>query len=152
MAKKYVLKLTAAERAELEAVTKRGRASVRKVQKARAMLLADQGEHGPAWIDTDIAEEVGTSVRSLESWRKRACEDGPTESLTPRPREWKPERKLDGRQEAELCRIACSTPPAGRQRWSIRLLADRLVELDVVDTISRETVRKGLQKTRLNLG
>lgn len=68
MAKKYVLQITAAERAELEAVTKRGRVSVRKVQKARAMLLADQSEHGPAWIDADIAEAVGTSVRSLESW------------------------------------------------------------------------------------
>lgn len=150
MAKKYVLHLTADERAELEAVAKRG--SARKVQKARAMLLSDQGEHGPGWIDADIAEAVGTTTRSLESWRKRACEDGPIESLSPREREWRPERKLDGRREAELVRVACSQPPAGRDRWSVRLLADRLVELEVVDSISRETVRKGLQKMRSSRG
>lgn len=151
MSKKYVLKLTAQERDELEQVTARGVAAVRKVQKARALLLCDQGELGPAWKDVDVAEAVGTSVRSLESWRRRACENGPLESLQPR---WGGGRKpkLDGRGEARVVQLACSRSPEGRGRWSLRLLADRLVELQVVDTISHETVRQTLKKTILSRG
>jgi hypothetical protein len=146
MAKKYVLKLTVEERNELERVTQGGVAAVRKVQKARALLLCDQGENGPAWKDEDIAQAVGTTVRSLESWRRRACEDGPVESLQPR---WRGggKTKLDGRGEARVIQLACSQAPEGYERWSLRLLADRLVQLEVVDSISYETVRQTLKKT-----
>ena len=151
MAKKYVLKLTVEEREELERVTQGGVAAVRKVQKARALLLCDQGEAGPAWKDADIAEAVGTTVQSLESWRERACEEGPLESLQPR---WSSGRKpkLDGRAEARVVQLACSQAPSGRDRWTLRLLADRLVELEVVDTISYETVGQTLKKTTSSRG
>jgi transposase len=146
MAKKYVLKLTAQEREELERVTQGGMAAVRKVQKARALLLCDQGEAGPAWKDVDIAQAVGTTVRSLESWRRRACEVGPLEALQPR---WSGGRKpkLDGRGEARVVQLACSQAPEGHERWTLRLLADRLVELEVVEAVSYETVRQTLKKT-----
>ena len=137
---------------ELEEVTKRGTAAVRKVQKARALLLCDQGEAGPGWKDADIAEAVGTTVRSLESWRKRACEDGPIESLTPRPSGPTRAPKLDGRAEARVVQLACSQAPQGRDRWSLRLLADRLVELEVVESVSYETVRRTLKKTTSSRG
>jgi hypothetical protein len=151
MAKKYILKLTAQEREELERVTRSGVAAVRKVLKARTLLLCDQGENGPAWKDQDISQAVGTSTQSVESWRKRACEDGPLESLQPR---WNIRRKtkLDGRAEARVVQLACSKAPEGHERWSLRLLADRLVELQMVDTISHETVRQTLKKTTSSLG
>ena len=147
MNKKYVLKLTAEERSQLEAMTRQRIIAVGKRQKVRALLLCDQSEAGPGRPDTDVAEEVGAGVRSVESWRKRACEEGPIESLERRPRTVKTAPKLDGEAEAELLQIACSAPPEGRSRWSLRLLADRLVELEVVDTICHETVRQTLQKT-----
>lgn len=151
MPKRYVLKLTAQEREELERVTVGGVKSVRKVQKARALLLCDQGAAGPGWKDEDIAQAVGTTVRSLENWRRRACEDGPLESLQPR---WNGgrKRKLDGRGEARVVQLACSQAPEGHERWSLRLLADRLVQLEVVDSISYETVRQTLKKTTSSRG
>jgi hypothetical protein len=146
VAKKYVLKLTEDERGELERVVKRGKAAAWKVQRAQALLKCDQGPAGPAWTDEQIAEAFDCTARSLESWRKQAVERGPLSLLERKPRALAT-HKLDGDQEARLVKLACSQPPQGRARWTLRLLAERLVELEIVDAISHETVRRALKKT-----
>jgi len=148
MPKKYVLKLTALERDELQLVVKKGKSAAWKVQRAQALLKADQGSGGPGWSDERIAEAYGCTTRSLESWRKQAVERGPLSLLERKARETSPEvKKLDGEKEARLVTLACSKAPPGYARWSLRLLAGRLVELEVVDGISHETVRRALKKT-----
>jgi hypothetical protein len=147
VAKKYVLKLTEEERAELEQLLKKGKAAGWKLQRARALLLCDQGSQGPSWSDERVAVACGCSTRSLESWRRQAVEAGPLSLLQRRPRATPPVLpKLDGEQQARLTALACSQPPAGYARWTLRLLAERLVELEVVDTVSHETVRRALKK------
>jgi hypothetical protein len=147
--KKYVLKLTADERAELQRLVRKGGVAGWKLQRAHALLQCDQAPEGPAWTDERIAEAYGTTTRSLESWCRRAVADGPLALLQPRPRD-RPAvlPKLDGEQQARLTALACSTAPRGHARWSLRLLAERLVELEVVETISHETVRRALKKAR----
>jgi len=153
MAKKYVLKLDAHERMEFERVVSKGKAAARKIQRARALLMCDQGPEGPGWTDERIAEAYGCTTRCLEKWRKQAVELGPF-SLMERKVGLQPfiSPKLDGEKEARLVALACSQPPAGRARWTLRLLADRLVELEVVDAISHETVRRALKKIALSRG
>lgn len=146
--KKYVLKLTAEERSQLEAITRQQKVAASKHQKAKALLLCDQSEAGPGRRDVDVAAEVKAGVRSIESWRKRACEDGPLESLERRRRTVTVDPIIDGKAEAKLLQIACSKPPEGKSHWSLVMLADRMVELQIVETVSRETVRRTLQKTR----
>jgi len=147
MPKKYILRLTAEERSDLERVVRRGRVAGWKVQRAQALLHFDQGPQGPAWIDARIAEAYGVTTRSLESWRKRAVLDGPMALLERKPRV-RPAvaPKLEGENEARLTALACSQPPKGLARWSLRLLAERLVELEVVEAVSHETVRRALKK------
>ena len=152
MAKKYVLCLTAEERAALDATTRKGTAAARKSARARAFLLCDRGEHGPGRKDADVAAAPGVTTRSLESWRERACEDGPLESPNPRPHVRKVDPLPDGEAEAELIELACSSPPEGRARWSLRLLANRLVESEVVEAVSHETVRRDPEKVRSSRG
>lgn len=149
MPKKYVLKLTAEERAELPRVVRKGRVAGWKVRRAHALLQCDQGSDGPAWADEPIAEAYGITTRSLESWREQAVEQGPLSLLGRKPRT-KPAvtPKLDGEKQARLTALACSKAPDGHARWSLRLLAERLVELEVVDAISYETVRRALKKVR----
>jgi hypothetical protein len=145
--KKYILKLTVEERVELNRVVSRGNAAGWKRQRAQALLKCDQAAEGPSWTDERIADAFGCTTRSLESWRKQAVERGPLALLARQARTVSPESlKLDGQQEARLTALACSTPPAGHARWSLRLLADRLVELEVVEAISHETVRRALKK------
>jgi hypothetical protein len=146
--KRYVLRLTAEERAELEQLVKKGKAAGWKVQRAQALLKCDQGPQGPAWTDGQIAEAFGCTTRSLESWRKQAVQSGPLSLLQRKPRV-RPAvaPKLDGEKEARLTVLACSQPPKGHARWSLRLLAERLVELEIVDAISHETVRRAMKKT-----
>ena len=146
MAKKYVLHLTAAERDELEQVVRKGKAARWKVQRAQALLQCDQGPHGPGWTDALVAAAYGCTTRSLEAWRKQAVEAGPLALLQRQPRPAPVPAKLDGEQQARLTALACSQPPAGYARWTLRLLAERLVELQVVDTIAHETVRRALKK------
>lgn len=146
MTKVYVLKLTPAERAELLGVVKRGKAAAWKVQRAQSLLKCDQGPEGPGWTDERIAEAFGCTTRSLESWRKQAVEQGPLSLLERKPRA-PAVPKLDGEKEAQLVKLACSQPPAGRNRWTLRLLAERLVELEIVDSLSHETVRRAMKKT-----
>lgn len=146
MAKKYILKLTAEERAELARLVRKGHIAGWKVQRAQALLKCDQGPEGPAWSDARIAEAFGVTSRSLESWRKRAVLEGPMALLQRKPRAPSGVPKLGGENEARLTALACSPPPRGLARWSLRLLAGRLVELEVVDSVSHETVRRSLKK------
>src|SRR5262245_39252635 len=145
MGKKYVLKLTEQERMELEHVVKRGRAAAWKVQRAQALLKFDQGPMGSAWGDEQIAEAYGCTTRSLASWRKQAVERGPLSLLERKPGTGR-KPKLDGEMEAKLVKLACSQPPTGHARWTLRLLAGRIVELDIVKDISHETVRCAMKK------
>ena len=147
MAKKYVLKLTAEERAELEQLVKKGKAAGWKRQRAQALLQCDQGPDGPGWTDAVVATAYGCSTRSLESWRQQAVECGPLSLLGRKPRLAPAVTPvLDGEQQARLTALACSQPPAGYARWTLRLLAERLVELEVVPSIAHETVRRALKK------
>jgi transposase-like protein len=148
VAKKYVLKLTAEERAELERVVRKGRVAGWKVRRAQALLQCDQGPDGPAWTDEQIAPAYGITTRSLESWRKQAVERGPLSLLDRKPRATPAVApKLDGEKQARLTALACSKAPDGQARWSLRLLAERLVDLEVVESISHETVRRAMKKT-----
>ena len=153
MSKKYIVRLDEAERETLEQVIRKGRAAAWKVQRAQALLKCDAGPQGPAWPDRQIAEAFGMTTRSLESWRKRAVEEGPLSLLERQPEDSpRVAPKLRGEGEARLAQLACSAPPEGRPRWTLRLLAQRLVALEVVEAISPETVRRTLKKTSLSLG
>lgn len=144
--KRYVVRLTDGERTDLLALVKTGRVAAHKRVHARVMLKADEGAHGPAWTDTEIAEAVEVHFRTVRNVRKRFVEQG-LEAAIERKKLPPRLRKLDGAQEARLLAVACSPPPEGRVRWSLRLLADRLVALEIVDEISYETVRQTLKKT-----
>jgi len=147
MAKKYILKLTDEERTELELLVKKGKAAAWKLQRAQALLQCDQGPNGPGWIDEDVAAAYGCTTRTLESWRKQAVEAGPLSLLQRKPRLTPPvQPKLDGEQQARLTALACSQPPKGYARWTLRLLAEQLVELEIVEGICHETVRRALKK------
>jgi transposase len=141
--KKYVVTLTDAERQHLEQLLTKGKAAARTLRHAQALLKADQPV---GWTDADIADAFALSVRTVERLRQRFIEDGFDAALKPQPVPRLP-RKVDGTVEAHLVALACSDPPAGRQRWTLRLLADRLVELALVASISHEGVRQVLKKT-----
>ena len=146
--KQYVVTLTATEREQLECLVRSGRRSARSITRARILLLADQGEGGPAWEDWRVAEALGCGHRTVERIRERFVTDGIDAALTARPRPLPPrERVLDGAAEAKLIALACSATPDGRKAWTLRMLADKLVELEMVETVSHETVRRTLKKT-----
>jgi transposase len=150
--KVYRLKLTEVERVELEQLVTKGKAASRTLTHARILLKADEGVAGPRWTDDTIAEALDVNRSTVERVRVRCVEEGVEAALRPRPSRQLRLRKLDGAQEAHLVSLACSKPPAGRARWSMRLLADKLVELEIVDAISYETVRRILEKTRSSPG
>jgi transposase len=112
---------------------------------ARILLKADEGPGGPAWNDDQIVEALKVSPSTVKRVRTRCVEEGPDAALRPRPSPTPRLRKLDGAQEAHLIAVACSPPPQGRKRWTLRLLADKLVALDIVDAVSYETVRRTLK-------
>jgi hypothetical protein len=147
--KKYTVTLTPEERQALAELIAAGTAAGRKLAHARILLKADAAPGGPAWADQRIAEAVEVSIDTVERVRRRFVECGLNVALGRKPQD-RPsrERKLDGRGEARLIALACSAPPAGRVAWTLHLLADKLVELRVVDAISQETVRQVLKKTR----
>ena len=146
MNKKYVVRLSAEERGQLETLVRRGRAHARKLLYARILLKADAD--GPdRWTDERIAEALEISTATVARERRRYCEDGFEVALMPKKPGRPRRRVLDGPAEAHLIALSCSEPPEGRERWSMRLLADRMVELGHVDTISYETVRRTLKKT-----
>jgi hypothetical protein len=147
--KKYRVTLTAAERNELERLLARGKADVRKLKHAQVLLGADQAEDGPAWPDERIVATLDVGSATVQRLRRRFVEDGLEAALSPyRVGKRLYQRKLDGEQEAKLIALACSTPPDERGRWTLRLLAGRMVELQHVDSLSHETVRQTLKKTR----
>ena len=147
MHKRYVVRLTNEERESLEALVRRGRAPARKLLYARVLLKADASEDGPAWTDERIAEALETSTATVARERRRLCEEGLEVALMPRKPGRPRRRVLDGRAEAHLVALACSEPPEGRADWTLRLLADRMVELGHVGSVSHETVRRTLKKT-----
>jgi transposase len=141
MAKKYIVDLSLKEREQLLELTRKGRSSARKVKRANILLLSDAGR-----TDAEIVETLHTSHSTVERTRRKLVEGGLEFALNERQR---PGRKpvLDAKAEAVLATLAQSEPPEGHKRWSLRLLTSRLVELDVVETVSRETVRQALKKT-----
>jgi transposase len=149
MHKHYLVALTTAERDSLKRLLAAGTAPARKLTHARILLKADQGPDGPSWTDQAIADAVEVSQPTVSRVRKQYVEQGLAAALKRRPPTREYVRKLDGLQEAKLLAIACAKPPTGQARWSLRLLADKLVELEIVeDAISYQTVRRILKKTR----
>ena len=149
--KKYVVDLTSEERKQLEGLIKKGKVAGYKIRHAQMLLKADQGKEGPGWPDQQVAEAFGAHLTTVECLRKRLVEEG-LEGALERHKRQNYTRKLDGDAEARLIAIACSQPPAGRSAWTLRLLADRLVELSVVESISHMTVSRTLKKTSSNPG
>jgi transposase len=146
MNKKYVVRLTTEERAELEALVRRGKGQAYKIRHAHVLLKVDAD--GPAWSDETVAEAFGCHLNTVRNLRQRLVEGG-LEAALSRKKQKAPSRKrsLDGEGEARLIALACSPPPDGRSRWTLNLLSDRLVALNVVDEISGQTVRRTLKKT-----
>jgi transposase len=147
MKKKYPVILDESEREELKRLIAAGTAPARKLTHARILLKADQGPEGPGWVDEEVADAVEVSQPTVSRVRKQYFEEGLDATLNRRPPNREYHRKLDGEQEARLIALACSEPPEGQARWSLRLLADRMVELEVVEDLSYQTVRRTLKKT-----
>src|ERR687898_1690177 len=150
LAKRYKVTLEPDERRDLEKLISRGKGAARRLAHARILLHADQGAGRPGKIDAEIAEAVGVSVATIERVRQRFVEEGLEAALSPRPPRRLYPRKLDGEAEARLIALACSPPPEGRARWTLRMLAERMVVLGHVETVSHETVRTTLQQTNSN--
>ena len=148
MRKSYVVVLSLEERDRLEKLISTGRTSSKRQVQARILLKADASEAGPAWSDEQIGEALEISVSTVARLRRRSVEQGLAAVLDRGVVRRPSRRRLDGEQEARLLAVACSTPPEGRVRWTLRLLADKMVELEVVESISYETVRRTLKKTR----
>ena len=152
MYKSYHVRLTETERGHLSDLIAAGTAPARKLLHARILLKADEGPAGPAWVDVRIAEAVEVSQPTVSRVRKQYVLEGLEAALQRRAPTREYERKLSGEHEARLIAVACSAPPAGHARWSLRLLAGKLVELAITDAVSYQTVRRTLKKTRSNPG
>jgi transposase len=133
-------------------MTRRGKTHARRFIHARALLLCDAGADGPAWNVSDVATALGVTSRAIEHLKKRFVEDGLEAALERKPRE-KPPREVifDGAFEARLIALACSDAPEGHRRWTVRLLADKAVELSFAESVSHMTVQRVLKKTNLSL-
>jgi transposase len=149
--KKYIVRLTDGERCMLDQLVTTGKAAARTLAHARILLKADCGPAGPAWPDEMICTALDISRPTVERVRRSLVLDGFEAALHRKPQPSRP-RKLDGRQEACLTALACSEAPAGHKRWTLRLLADKLVELEDLDGLAPETVRQILKKTRSSPG
>lgn len=152
MSPRYRITLTKQERKGLEALTRSGKTGAKKFINARALLLCDAGPDGPAWAVAAAAEALGVTSRTIEHLKKRFVEEGIEAALSRKPRE-KPPRDIvfDGAFEARLIALACSAAPKGFQRWTVRLLADKAVELNFASSVSHMTVQRVLKKMNLNL-
>jgi transposase len=153
MRKLFVVRLPQEEREQLVALVKGGKASALKLVRARVLLKADQQERGPAWTDAEISDALEVSLKTVFNIRRKWVEQG-LEAALERKQQDAPSklRKLDGKAEAKLVATCCGPPPKGRAKWTLRLLAAKLVELEAVDSISPETVRQALKKTRSSPG
>ena len=152
MKKQFAVTLTDTERDHLLELLAAGTAPARLLLHARILLKADQGPLGPGWVDERIAEAVETSQPTVSRVRKQYVQEGLDAALHRRAPTREYHRKLDGAMEARLIALACGEPPAGQARWTLRLLADRLVELEMVEDISYQTVRRVLKKTNSSPG
>lgn len=151
--KKYIVRLSKEERDTLTKLTTSGRGPARMFTRVRILLKADQSDKGPAWSDERISEALDVTVQTIERVRKQLVEEGFDAVLSRRKYTQKVSRKkIDGDVEAHLVALSCSEPPKGRARWTLRLLADSIVELGYVVSISHEAVRQTLKKTNLNHG
>ena len=148
MPKKYIVRLSSEERTFLKNLIKKGKVAAYKRLHAEILLKADVSEEGPSWTDAKIREAFSVTVQTVERIRKRLVIDGFDAAIN-RAKPIQPKlRKLDGSQEAKLIALSCSKPPLGRGRWTLRLLADKMVELEYVDKLSYETVRQVLKKMK----
>ena len=148
MNKRFIVRLSVEERAPLEAIIAKGKTAARKLTRARILLKADCSSLGPAWSDQQISEALDLGVITIHRVRRSFVEGGLDGALVRRPVLRRPQM-LDGEQEAHLIALACGSPPAGRCRWTLRLLADKMVELGRVGNVSHETIRRTLKKTRM---
>ena len=148
MNKKYIVRLTEGERAALGQLVSKGKAAARKRTHAQVLLKADAGEDGPAWTDEQIVEAFELGASTVQSIRKRFVEEG-LDAAIERKKQYRLSRQrvLDGEKEAKLVAVCCSKAPSGRTRWTLRMLGDELVRLEIVDSISHETIRQTLRKT-----
>ena len=150
--KKYRVKLTTEERQELKALVSRGRAAAYKQTHARVLLLSDEGQGDGAMKDEEIARALRIGCSTVERVRRRCVEEGLERALGRKEQLNRRQKRLDGQGEAHLIALACGEPPEGRAGWTLKLLADRLVECKIVESISTETVRQTLKKTNSSLG
>ena len=149
---KYVVRLTAGDRRQLERLVSSGKHPARVLTRARILLRSDAGAGGPGWDDARVAEALECGDRTVARVRRRYAEGGLDAALHSKRPTGRQYRKLDGKQEARLVALACSEPPAGQARWTMKLLADRLVELAVVESIDPATVWRTLKKTTSSRG
>jgi transposase len=149
--KKYIVTLELEERELLQQLIRKGKAAARKLTHARILLKADSSEGQLGWTDEQIAQALDIHYSTVANVRRRFVEEGLDAALNPRSGGHRP-RKLDGDAEAHLIALVCGEPPQGHERWTLRLLADRMVELGYVDAVSHETVRQTLKKTNSSRG
>ncbi len=152
MRKRYTVRLSEGERARLRTLIGQGTGPARALTHARILLKASQGEAGPGWSDAAIAAALEVSPATVARVRMRYAAEGLDAAVYRKAPEREYPRRLDGEQEARLVTLACSAPPEGRKRWTLRLLADRLVALEVVESVSYETVRQALKQTGSSRG
>jgi transposase len=151
--KKYQIELTPAQRQVLQQIIKAGQARARKILHAHILLKSDSGEQGPKWSDEEIEQAFGVGESTILRVRKRFVEQGLEDALDRRPQPPRPEKRiLNGRQEAYLIALSCGEKPQGRERWSVRLLAHKMVEGSYVEQVGRETIRVTLKKMNSNPG
>ncbi len=151
MAPRYRITLTEEERGQLEAMTRSGKAAAAKFVHARALLLCDAGPHGEPWKVADVAEALGVTTRTIEHLKQRFVEEGLATALERKARIKPPKLTYDGGFDARLTALACSAAPDGRVRWTVRLLAEKVVELKIAPTVSLMTVQRSLKKTNCSL-
>ncbi len=145
---RYKVTLKLEEREQLEQLTRKGRVAASKLTHARALLLCDQAEHnGEPFMVKDAAKALGVSTRTIEKVKKRFVEEGLESAIERKPSTRKPNIKFDGEFDARIMQLACSECPAGAGRWTLRLLAEKAVELEIVDSVSTMTIQRSLKKT-----
>jgi transposase len=150
--KKYIISLTAQERSDLEKLTKTGRTAAYKINHARILLKADSNQAGGEWIDREISKALNISVATIERVRERCVLEGIEAALNRREQSNRRKKIIDGSQEARLIAIACSEIPTGKNKWTLQMLADKMVELNYVEQVSRESIRQVLKKTKSSRG
>jgi hypothetical protein len=151
-AKVYKVTLTTEERARLTAIISKGKGNARRMRRAQILLLADENQPDSGWKDGGIAKALKAHIRTVERTREKCVLEGVEAALNHTRPQKKRSKVLDGAAEARLVQLACSEAPNGLERWTLQMLADKLIELDVVETVSRETVRTTLKKMNLSLG